>query len=99
MDTHALVTDSLIEFCRRYHIRKMALFGSALRGELKPESDLDILVEFDPAYIPGLHFMTMQEELSALLGRRVDLNTPNFLSHHFRDEVLATAELLYERTG
>ena len=92
-----LPRQQLIDFCRRNHIRKLALFGSALRDDFSPNSDLDLLVEFDPDHTPGLAFFAMQDELSALLGRPVDLNTPNFLSPHFRDQVLAQAEVLYER--
>lgn len=74
---------------------RLALFGSVLRDSFRPDSDVDVLVEFDPAHIPGLEFFSMQEELSAILGRKVDLNTPKFLSPYFRDEVLAEAEVLY----
>lgn len=86
----------LIDFCRRYHIRKLSVFGSALRDDFSPASDLDVLVEFEPDHIPGLAFFAMQDELSALLKRRVDLNTPQFLSPGFRHEVLAQAEVLYD---
>lgn len=67
--------------CRRYAIRRLAVFGSAIRGELERESDLDILVEFEPGTAVGLRFITLQAELSDLLGRRVDLVTAGFLSH------------------
>lgn len=92
-----LTRQKLIAFCRRYHIRKLALFGSALRDDFSAASDLDVVVEFEPEHIPGLAFFAMQDELSDLLGRPVDLNTPQFLSPHFRDEVLAQAEVLYEQ--
>ncbi len=85
----------LIDFCQRYHIRKLSLFGSALGADFSPDSDLDILVEFDPDHIPGLAFFTIQDELSVLLKRPVDLNTPQFLSPIFRQDVLAQAEVLY----
>src|SRR5437879_139273 len=65
----------IADFCRRHHIRSLALFGSILRPDFRPDSDIDILVEFEPGRVPGLAFFTMQEELSALLGRKVDLNT------------------------
>lgn len=87
---------TLGEFCRRNHIRRLAFFGSILRDDFGPESDVDILVEFQEGHIPGLKFFTMQEELSELLGRKVDLHTPGFLSPYFRDEVLAEAEVQYE---
>ena len=87
--------DSIAAFCRRHHIRTLALFGSVLRDDFSPDSDVDVLVEFEPGYVPGLAFLTMEEELSTILGRRVDLNTPNFLSPYFRDRVLAEAEVQY----
>ena len=79
-------------FCRKHHIRRLALFGSVLRDDFTDESDIDILVEFEPEHMPGLEFFTLQRELSEILGRQVDLNTPGFLSPYFRDEVLAEAE-------
>jgi predicted nucleotidyltransferase len=82
-------------FCRRHHVRWLALFGSVLREDFGPGSDIDVLVEFEPGHVPGLAFFTMEEELSTLLGRRVDLNTPRSLSPYFRDEVLAAAEVQY----
>lgn len=85
----------LAAFCRRHHISRLALFGSVLRDDFGPDSDVDVLVEFEPGYTPGLAFFTMQEELSHLLGYPVDLNTLQFLSRYFRDEVLAEAEPLY----
>lgn len=86
---------AIAEFCRRHRIRRLALFGSVLRSDFRPESDIDILVEFAPGYAPGLAFFAMQEELSRLLGRQVDLNTPNDLSRYFRDRVLSEAESIY----
>ena len=82
-------------FCRRHHIRKLSLFGSVLRGDFGPESDVDVLVEFEPGFVPGLAFFGMEEELSRILGRKVDLNTPNFLSPYFRDEAVRTAQVQY----
>ena len=82
-------------FCQRHHIRWMALFGSVLRDDFTAESDVDVLVEFEPEHIPGLAFFSMQDELSQLLGRRVDLHTPASISRHFRDEVLSEARELY----
>ncbi|MBI4341949.1 MAG: nucleotidyltransferase family protein [Candidatus Omnitrophica bacterium] len=89
--------ERIAKFCHRHHIRKLALFGSVLRGDFRSDSDVDVLVEFEPGHIPGLAFMGMQEELSELLGRKVDLNTPAFLSRYFRNEVLAEAETCYEQ--
>ncbi|MGH8063695.1 MAG: nucleotidyltransferase family protein [Candidatus Entotheonellia bacterium] len=90
-----LPKDKIAAFCRRHHIRKLAVFGSVLHGDSRPDSDLDVLVEFEPSHVPGLAFFSMEQELSELLGRKVDLNTPQFLSPYFRDEVLAEAEVQY----
>lgn len=87
--------DQIAELCRRYRIRKLALFGSVLRDDFGPDSDVDVLVEFDPGHTPGFGFVAIQDELSTLLGRKVDLNTPNNLSRYFRDEVVRDAEVLY----
>lgn len=83
-------------FCHKHHIRKLAFFGSVLRDDFGPESDVDVLVEFAAGHVPGLAFFAMQQELSEILGRKVDLNTPQFLSRHFRDQVQADADVLYE---
>lgn len=80
------------EFCRRHHIRRLSLFGAVLRDDFAPNSDVDVLVEFEPQHIPGLAFFSMQNELSEILGRKVDLQTPRFLSRYFGDQVLAEAE-------
>ncbi len=85
----------ITEFSRRNRIRRLALFGSALRDDFRPDSDLDILVEFETDTRIGLRFFALQRELTELIGRQVDLNTPGFLSPYFRDEVLAEAEDLY----
>jgi len=85
----------IAEFCRRHHIRKLALFGSVLREDFGPGSDVDVLVEFEPGHVPGLSFFAMERELSDILGRKVDLNTPQFLSRYFRDRVIAEAEVQY----
>ncbi len=92
------IPQKLIEdFCRKHHIRKLSIFGSDLRGDFGPGSDIDFLVEFDPAHIPGLiEFAGMEIELSELLGgQKVDLRTSQELSRYFRDEVLAEAEVKY----
>lgn len=88
--------NEIAEFCRRNHIRRLALFGSVLRDDFTPDSDVDVLVEFEPDARVGLRFFTLEQELSEILGRRVDLNTPGFLSKYFRDEVLAEAEVQYD---
>lgn len=82
---------AIAAFCRRRFIRRLSAFGSVLREDFGPESDVDILVEFEPGRKPGLAFFTMQEELSRILGRTVDLQTPEFLSEHFRAQVIAEA--------
>lgn len=87
--------DKVAEFCRRHYIRRLALFGSVLREDFGPGSDVDVLVEFEPGHVPGLAFFGMEAELSEILGHRVDLNTPQFLSRYFREEVLAEAEVQY----
>jgi predicted nucleotidyltransferase len=85
-------------FSRRNRIRKLAFFGSVLREDFTPESDVDVLVEFEPGARVGLiGFAGMEIELSRLLKRKVDLNTPGFLSPYFRDEVLQEAEAAYEQ--
>lgn len=87
--------ERIAEFCRKHHIKKLSIFGSVLRPDFREDSDIDVLVEFDPDHIPGLAFFSMQDELSEIVGRKVDLNTPNFLSKYFRDKVLQEAEVQY----
>jgi uncharacterized protein len=86
----------LADLCRSHGVRRLAVFGSAARGETRPGSDLDLLVEFLPGQHVGLRFITLQDELSRLFDREVDLNTPGFLSPHFRGRVLAAAVPIYE---
>jgi predicted nucleotidyltransferase len=85
----------IAEFCRKHHIRKLSFFGSVLRDDFGPESDVDALVEFEPEHTPGLAFFSIERELSELLGRKVDLNTAGFLNRRIRDEVLKEAEAQY----
>ena len=87
--------EAIAAYCRRRHIRKLAFFGSVLREDFSPSSVLDVLVEFEPGHIPGLEFFAMEDELSAILGCKVDLNTPGFLSPSFRGQALAEAEVQY----
>ena len=82
-------------FCRANGIRRLALFGSVLRDDFRPGSDIDVLVEFQPGVRVGLAFIRMQDELSAILDHKVDLHTPGSLSKYFRDQVLREAEALY----
>ncbi len=83
------------DFCRKHHIRKLAFFGSDLRDDFGPESDVDVLVEFEPGHTPGLAFFAMEAELSEILGWKVDLNTQKLLSRYFRDRVVAEAKVQY----
>lgn len=88
--------ERLAEFCRVNHIRKLSLFGSILGEDFRPDSDIDMLVEFEPGHRIG--FITLaglELELSEMLGRKVDLRTPAELSRHFREEVAKTAEIQY----
>ena len=83
-----LQRERLEEFCKKHHIRRMSLFGSVLHDDFRPNSDIDVLVEFEPGHVPGLSFWGIQAELSELLSRPVDLNTSGFLSKYLRDQVL-----------
>lgn len=94
-----LPVDEITSFCQRHHIRKLALFGSVLRDDFASDSDVDVLVEFETGHTPGWEFVSMQDELSHILGRPVDLNTAGFLSRHFRQQVLDNAQVIYERAG
>ena len=86
----------LAAFCRRHHIRKLSLFGSVLGDAFGPDSDVDVLVEFEPGHTPGLSLIQMQDELSSLLGgRNVDLVTPKFLNRRIRDKVIAEVRVEY----
>ncbi len=88
--------DTVAAFCRRHHITRLALFGSVLRDDFRPDSDVDVLVEFQPGHVPGLDFLSIERELSGLLhGRRVDMVTPKFLNPRIRHQVLTSAEPLY----
>ena len=92
--------DKLVEFCKRNHIRKLSLFGSVLRRDFGPDSDVDLLVEFAPDHVPGLiRLAGMEIELSEIIGRKVDLRTPQDLSRYFRQEVLDSAVVQYAEDG
>jgi len=97
LELHGVVLSRswIAEFCGRHHVRRLALFGSILRDDFGPESDVDILVEFEPGKTPGFAFFGMQDELSEKLGRPVDLNTPQCLSKYFRDQVVAESRSLF----
>jgi predicted nucleotidyltransferase len=96
----SIPSKALGAFCRRNHIRRLAVFGSALRSDVRPESDIDLLVEFDLDHVPGfLRLARMEREMSELFGgRKVDLRTPDDLSRYFRADVLANARIIYERS-
>ncbi len=89
---------ALAEFCKKRHVQKLSLFGSAVRADFRPLSDLDLLIEFETGHTPGLAFFALEEELSSLFGRKVDLNTPRSLSPYFREQVLSESESLYDST-
>jgi hypothetical protein len=92
----ALDRERIARFCRKHHIVKLALFGSVLRDDFRPDSDVDVLVWFDPEHIPSLLGIAgMEIELSEMLERKVDLRTPEELSRYFRDEVVSEAEVQY----
>jgi len=88
--------DQIADFCVRNHIRRLALFGSALRDDFTPESDVDVLVEFEPGHVPGfIKLAGMEIELGRIFGRKVDMRTPEDLSPYFRQEVVNSAEIQY----
>jgi predicted nucleotidyltransferase len=87
--------DELARFCRAHHIKKLSLFGSILRDDFDADSDIDVLVEFEPGHVPGFGFVSIESRLSELLGSRVDLVTPKFLNRRIRDKVLDSAVVQY----
>lgn len=92
------LSQELSAICRRYHIRRLSFFGSFVREDFSPESDIDILVEFEPGFTPGFDFFLIEAELSKLMGRKVDLQTPNFLSKDIQKSVLSEAITAYDQT-
>ena len=90
--------EDIVDFCQRHHIQQLAIFGSALRDDFRSGSDIDVLVRFHPDHIPGLAFFGMQAELSEILGHPVDLNTLQFISPEFRQQVVEEAEIVYDQT-
>jgi predicted nucleotidyltransferase len=87
--------DRIGELCEKYHIARLSLFGSVNRDDFSADSDVDVLIEFKPGKTPGLRFFTIQDDLTQLFGRRVDLNTPESLSRYFREKVEAEAVPIY----
>lgn len=93
-----LLQIDVTDFCRQHGVLRLSFFGSVLRDDFGPDSDVDVLVEFEPGARVGLRFFAMERELTELLGRTVDLHTPGFLSKYFRDEVMAEARVQYDAT-
>lgn len=94
----AISRDEIEAFCTRHYIRKLSLFGSILTPHFRADSDIDLLVEFEPARVPGYFGLVgMELELSEMLGRKVDLRTPGELSRYFREDVVAQAAVQYEK--
>ena len=89
-------SQKLADICRKFRVRRLSLFGSVERGDFTDQSDVDVLVEFESGARVGLAFFSLQQELTELIGRRVDLNTPGFLSPQFRDRVMREAKPVYE---
>jgi uncharacterized protein len=90
--------DKIADFSRRNHIRKLSLFGSVLRDDFRPDSDVDVLVEFEDGQTPGFGIVDIEQELSGVLGHKVDLRTPQDLSRYFRDQVVRESEVQYDET-
>jgi len=96
--TVSISRDRIAEVCRRHHIRRLSLFGSVLRDDFGPDSDVDVLVEFEPGHTPGWDIVTIEEEFGTLFGgRRVDMLNPKYINRRLRDEILGTAELIYDK--
>lgn len=94
-----LPQERIAEFCRSHHIRRLALFGSVLRDDFEPDSDVDILVEFEHGHVVGMLKMAgLELELTEIVGRKVDLRTPAEISRYIRDEVLRTSQVQYPPT-
>ena len=92
----AIDRERIADLCRRHHIRKLALFGSVLSDDFRPDSDIDVLVDFEPGQVVGFRIFDIEDELSQILGgHRVDLVREKYLNRRLRDRVLATAETEY----
>ncbi|ACK69452.1 DNA polymerase beta domain protein region [Gloeothece citriformis PCC 7424] len=92
-----LPLEKIQRFCKYYHIRKLSLFGSVLREDFTEESDVDVLVEFEEGKTPGLSIITMEDELSEIIKRKIDLRTRGDLSHYFREKVINESLVIYEQ--
>ncbi len=97
MERTPISPDLISAFCQKYHIRRLAFFGSVVRDDFRPESDIDVLVEFEDGYTPGLDFFLIEAELSKLLDRKVDLQTKNFLSADILKNALSEVVKVYEQ--
>jgi len=90
--------EAVAKFCEKHHITRLWLFGSILRDDFRLDSDIDVLVEFDPAYIPGWNIVSIEDELSLILGRKVEFSMPDALSRHIKPHIMQSARVIYERT-
>ena len=89
--------EALLALCQRHHIRKLSLFGSVLRDDFGPDSDVDVLVEFQPGHTPGWEIVDVQDELSNLFGeRKVDMVNPRYLNHRLKDRILGSTLVQYD---
>lgn len=86
---------AIADFCRKWHVTELALFGSVLRDDFRPDSDVDVYVTFEEGYSPGLYIVAMKDELEAMFGRPVDLGTKRSLSPRIKDKVLASSEVIF----
>ncbi len=90
--------DQIVELCKRYYIRKLSLFGSVLRDDFGPKSDIDLLVEFEPGHTPGFSIIDIEEEFSKIFGgRKVDIINPKYINHRLKDNILSNAEVQYAK--
>lgn len=88
--------EAIADFCRRHRIRRLSLFGSVLREDFRPDSEVDVLVEFEPGSVVGLRIFDIEEELSKILGgHEVDIINPKYLNRRLRDQILSSAEVQY----
>ncbi len=97
-DTIRLTPEQIEAFCQKHHIRSLAFFGSVVRDDYQASSDIDVLVDFEPGHTPGFDFFLIEAELSRLTGRKVDLQTANFLSPEIRQSALSEAVTVYVQT-
>jgi uncharacterized protein len=89
-------TEKIADICRRYGIQEMAIFGSAARGDLRPDSDVDVMVEFAPGVVHGCEYLHLEEELAEAFGRRIDMATQKWLKAHIKQQILGEARVVYQ---